>query len=224
MLLNGARVNLPTLHLKGSFALGRREGVAGHVGARRQHAPAHPPRDRRNGCASDHSHRSSRRKTRRSRTSSPRSAVPSCPGIYFAFNSAELDPASDPALSAMSTAPREARRLDARDRGSHRQHRRRRLQPDAVRRSARMRCAVRSSAAITSRRLDCAPQASAQSVRVSRTPRSKAARAIGAWSSYVPVRNERSNRRPPETDSCLHALRTTAIAFTCALSLGDRRL
>jgi outer membrane protein OmpA-like peptidoglycan-associated protein len=101
VLLSGVRVNVPTLHLKGSFALGDEKDVLDMwVLADSTHPLILrtvdgtdvlqtiridlPPKD----VAIEHALETVCRAE--------------LPGIYFAFNSAVLDPASEPALSEMS--------------------------------------------------------------------------------------------------------------------------
>ena len=101
VLLNGARVNLPTLHLKGDFALGsEKEAMDMWVLADSTHPLIIRVIDGTDvlqtiridlpGGAS---------KLENELATACRAEMP---GIYFAFNSAELEPASDPALSEMS--------------------------------------------------------------------------------------------------------------------------
>jgi outer membrane protein OmpA-like peptidoglycan-associated protein len=101
VLLNGARVNLPTMHLKGSFALGsEKELMDMWVLADSTH-----PLLIRVVSGTDVLQTiridlpAGNLKMESDLSTLCRAEIP---GIYFAFNSAELDPASDPALSGMS--------------------------------------------------------------------------------------------------------------------------
>jgi outer membrane protein OmpA-like peptidoglycan-associated protein len=101
VLLNGARVNLPTQHLKGAFALGKeKEAMDMWVLADSTH-----PLIIRVISGTDVL-QTVRIDVPGGKSDVENELATACraeiPGIYFAFNSAELEPASDPALSVMT--------------------------------------------------------------------------------------------------------------------------
>ena len=107
MLVNGQRVNLPTLHYTGNFTLPGREGDDRFLGRRGQHASAHSEGALGEGPAADDSHRPSTANDVGRRAALTTECRAELPGIYFAFNSSSLDPAFDPALADSQPAARE---------------------------------------------------------------------------------------------------------------------
>ncbi|HEY2895731.1 MAG TPA: OmpA family protein [Gemmatimonadaceae bacterium] len=101
VLLNGARVSLPALHLKGSFALGaEKEQLDMWVLADSTHPLIIRVIDGTDVLQTVRIDLpGGELKMENQLATVCRAEIP---GIYFAFNSAELDPASDPALSEMS--------------------------------------------------------------------------------------------------------------------------
>jgi outer membrane protein OmpA-like peptidoglycan-associated protein len=101
VLLNGTRVSLPTLHLKGAFALGsEKEAMDMWVLADSTHPLIIRVIDGTDVLQTIRIDLpGGALKMESELTTACRAEIP---GIYFAFNSAELEPASDPALSEMS--------------------------------------------------------------------------------------------------------------------------
>jgi outer membrane protein OmpA-like peptidoglycan-associated protein len=100
VLLNGARVSLPTLHLKGNFALGsEKEAMDMWVLADSTHPLIIRVIDGTDVLQTIRIDLPGDGKLESELATVCRAEIP---GIYFAFNSAELEPASDRALAEMS--------------------------------------------------------------------------------------------------------------------------
>ena len=101
VLLNGVRVNLPTMHLKGSFALGsEKDAMDMWVLADSTHPLIIRVIDGTDVLQTIRIDLpGGELKMENELATTCRAEIP---GIYFAFNSAELDPASNPALAEMS--------------------------------------------------------------------------------------------------------------------------